>query len=49
MDELFSDALTRLAIHPMLVQSGKIPSIRELLPQENYRAVYEVDDQQCGY
>ncbi len=45
MDELFSDAVARLAVHPMLGRPGKIPGTRELIPHENYRLVYEVDDQ----
>ena len=45
MDELFSDVAARLATHPMLGSPGKIPGTRELIPHENYRLVYEVDDQ----
>ena len=43
MDELFSDAASRLARHPMLGRSGKIPGARELIPHESYRLVYEID------
>lgn len=43
MDEIFSDAAARLAAHPMLGRSGKIPGTRELIPHENYRLVYEID------
>ncbi|BBE08280.1 RelE/StbE family addiction module toxin [Mycoavidus cysteinexigens] len=43
MDELFSDAAARLADHPMLGRSGKIPGTRELIPRESYRLVYEIE------
>ena len=43
MDELFSDAATRLADHPKLGRPGKIPGTRELIPHENYRLVYEIE------
>ncbi len=43
MDALFSDAATRLADHPKLGKSGKIPGTRELIPHESYRLVYEID------
>ncbi|WP_281171513.1 type II toxin-antitoxin system RelE/ParE family toxin [Inquilinus limosus] len=32
----------KLADFPMLGRAGKIPGIRELIPHENYRLVYEV-------
>ena len=43
MDELFSDAASRLTLHPMLGRPGKIPGTRELVPHESYRLVYEID------
>jgi toxin ParE1/3/4 len=43
MDELFSDAVARLARHPKLGKQGKIPGTRELIPHESYRLVYEID------
>jgi len=43
MDEIFSDAAVRLAEHPMLGRSGKIPGTRELIPYESYRLVYKID------
>ena len=43
MDERFSDAATRLVVHPMLGHPGKIPGTRELIPHENYRLVYEIE------
>ena len=43
MDELFSNAAARLANHPMLGRSGKIPGTRELIPHESYRLVYEIE------
>ena len=45
MDELFSDAATKLAAHPMLGRTGKIPGTRELIPHESYRLVYEINDE----
>jgi len=42
MDELFAEAAGRLAAHPLLGRSGKIPATRELIPHERYRLVYEV-------
>lgn len=42
IDELFSDAATRLANHPMLGRSGKIQGTRDLIPHESYRLVYEI-------
>jgi toxin ParE1/3/4 len=45
MDGLFSDAVTRLAAHPMFGRQGKILGTRELIPHENYRLVYEIDDE----
>lgn len=45
MDELFSDAVARLARHPMLGRPGKIAGTRELIPHESYRLVYEVVDE----
>lgn len=42
MDELFSDAATRLADLPKLGRPGKIQGTRELVSHENYRLVYEI-------
>lgn len=42
MDEFFAQWPDRLAEHPLLGKSGKIPGTRELIPHENYRLVYEV-------
>ncbi|MBV5291124.1 MAG: type II toxin-antitoxin system RelE/ParE family toxin [Curvibacter lanceolatus] len=42
MDEFFAQWADRLAEHPLLGKSGKIPDTRELIPHENYRLVYEV-------
>jgi toxin ParE1/3/4 len=44
MDQLFSDAATRLAEHPMIGRPGKILGTRELIPHESYRLVYEIDE-----
>jgi len=43
MDELFSDAATRLAQHPHRGKPGRIPDTRELIPHESYRLVYQID------
>ena len=43
MDELFSVAAASLAVHPELGKSGHIVGTRELIPHENYRLVYEID------
>ncbi|MFV0370905.1 MAG: type II toxin-antitoxin system RelE/ParE family toxin [Azonexus sp.] len=43
MDTLFSDAADRLAKHPKMGKTGKIPGTRELIPHESYRLVYEID------
>lgn len=45
MDELFSSAASRLLAHPRLGHEGKILGTLELIPHENYRLVYEVDNQ----
>lgn len=44
MDELFSDAANLLASYPEMGKIGKISGTRELIPHENYRLVYELDD-----
>ena len=43
MDELFSEAAARLAAHPKMGKTGKIPGTRELIPHESYRLVYEIE------
>ncbi len=45
MDELFSAAGARLAEHPRLGKPGLVGGTRELIVHENYRLVYEVDDE----
>ncbi|RKP49097.1 type II toxin-antitoxin system RelE/ParE family toxin [Trinickia fusca] len=45
MDQLFSDAVTKLADFPNVGRLGEITGTRELIPHESYRIVYEaVDD-----
>lgn len=39
MDELFSQAATRLAKHPFMGRTGRIPGTRELVPHQSYRLV----------
>src|SRR3546814_2991653 len=46
IDQLFSEAATRLAEFPMLGHAGRIPGTRELIPQETYRLVYEIDNRE---
>ena len=45
MDELFSSAASRLVAHSRLGHEGKILGTLELIPHENYRLVYEINDQ----
>ena len=45
IDDLFSSAAFRLATHPRLGHHGKILGTLELIPHENYRLVYEINDQ----
>lgn len=42
MDELFSDAASRLAEHTMLGKLAATPGTREIIPHESYRLVYEI-------
>jgi len=44
MDRLFRDAAAKLAEFPKMGKSGKIPGTREVIPHENYRIVYEIDE-----
>lgn len=44
MDELFSEAATRLAEFPLIGKPGLIPGTRELVPHQSYRLVYEPDE-----
>jgi addiction module RelE/StbE family toxin len=45
MDQLFSIAATWLTDYSSLGKSGKIQGTRELIPHENYRLVYEINDE----
>jgi toxin ParE1/3/4 len=45
MDELFSNAVAKLADFPQLGQPGKISGTRELIPHESYRIVYEIQQE----
>jgi toxin ParE1/3/4 len=42
MDELFSDAVTRLSTFAQLGRSGKFAGTRKVIVHENYRLVYEI-------
>jgi toxin ParE1/3/4 len=44
IDEVFSEAAGKLGDFPTLGRMGKIPGIREFIPHESYRLVYEVDE-----
>lgn len=43
IDELFSGAAARLAAHPKMGKTGRVPGTRELIPHENYCLIYEID------
>ena len=45
MDDLFSSSALRLTTHPRLGHHGKILGTLELIPHENYRLVYEINDE----
>lgn len=45
MDELFGEAAARLAGFPHMGRTGKIAGTRELIPHENYRLVYQIEDE----
>lgn len=44
IDDLFSEAASRLADFPKLGKTGQIQGTRELLPHESYRLIYEIDE-----
>ena len=43
MDERFSQAASTLMDHPRIGRQGIGPGTLELIPQEHYRLVYEMD------
>ncbi|WP_024674815.1 type II toxin-antitoxin system RelE/ParE family toxin [Pseudomonas syringae] len=45
IDSLFSDAVSRLATHTKMGKAEKIVAICELIPHENYRLIYEVEQE----
>ncbi len=45
MDELFSATATKLANFSNRGPLGKIPGTREIIPHENYRLIYEIDEE----
>ena len=45
MDEVFSNAATRLATFPLLGHPGRLPGTREILPHRSYRLVYAIHDE----
>jgi toxin ParE1/3/4 len=44
MDELFSKAASTLADFPDMGKLGKIIGTRELIPHENYRLIYQTEN-----
>ena len=44
MDQLFSESSAKLTEFPTLGHAGLILGTLELIPHENYRLVYEVDN-----
>ena len=44
LDERFGEAAAALARFPMMGRVGLVPGTHELIPHENYRLVYEVDE-----
>lgn len=47
MDELFSTCAQQLSNFPQLGKPGLVAGTRELIPHENYRLVYEVNEVQA--
>jgi toxin ParE1/3/4 len=45
VDELFSEAVGRLADHPKLGRVGRISGTRELIAHKHYCVVYEIDQE----
>lgn len=44
LDELFGHAAERLSAHPRMGRPGRIAGTRELVVNESYRLVYELDE-----
>lgn len=44
LDERFDEAAEALGRFPMMGRAGTASGTRELVPHENYRLVYEVDE-----
>ncbi|MDP1605436.1 MAG: type II toxin-antitoxin system RelE/ParE family toxin [Rhodocyclaceae bacterium] len=45
MDETFSKSAARLADHPKLGRTGRIPGTREVIPHKSYCLVYEIEQE----
>lgn len=45
MDELFIKAVSRLQHFPFMGRRGVITNTREIIPHENYRIVYQIEEQ----
>ncbi|WP_338849130.1 type II toxin-antitoxin system RelE/ParE family toxin [Massilia sp. W12] len=46
LDEAFSEAAVKLAVHPMFGRVGLLHATRELIVHQNYRLVYEIDHEE---
>lgn len=44
-DELFEQTVTQLVSFPMQGRMGLVANTRELIPHENYRIVYQLEDE----
>jgi len=45
LDKRFSDAVHRLAEHPFIGITGRIPGTREWVLHEHYRLIYEINEE----
>lgn len=45
MDEVFSKSAARLADHPKIGRTGRIPGTREVIPHKSYCLVYEIEQE----
>ncbi len=43
IDQVFSEAVARLAAYPEMGRAGEVPGTRELIPHPSYRLVYEIE------
>lgn len=45
MDQRFSEAISHLEHNPQLGPEGIVPGTRELIPHQNYRVVYQLNQE----